>query len=336
MPNDSISRKVFVMNDIENKKIVQHNDLITSVAKMDKMPLKFFELAVASLDIKNIPDDRTVHVSKELLFSFFDVKSENKHTRFKEAILKVHEQAIFSMQEMNKRKGKYEYKIISPLEQTSWNDYEDSVSFKFTESILPYLVELKENFTQYLLSDIAKLNSKYSIIIYKWLSMNFNQYEYYRHTNSRREIQLEKYRNPIITIKELRRLSNTENEYGKFFNFETRILKTAEKEINQCTTLNMSYEKIKKGRSIDSIQFHISKKEKPQELNGEYKTREQDPAYMQDKANREEQEDKLFKQAMQNPYTMELITSTLLSPVEMTDITLMLTSNKKFTHFIKS
>ena len=323
MPNDSISRKVFVMNDIENKKIVQHNDLITSVAKMDKMPLKFFELAVASLDIKNIPDDRTVHVSKELLFSFFDVKSENKHTRFKEAILKVHEQAIFSMQEMNKRKGKYEYKIISPLEQTSWNDYEDSVSFKFTESILPYLVELKENFTQYLLSDIAKLNSKYSIIIYKWLSMNFNQYEYYRHTNSRREIQLEKYRNPIITIKELRRLSNTENEYGKFFNFETRILKTAEKEINQCTTLNMSYEKIKKGRSIDSIQFHISKKEKPQELNGEYKTREQDPAYMQDKANREEQEDKLFKQAMQNPYTMELITSTLLSPVEMTDINLM-------------
>ena len=81
--------------------------------------------------------------------------------------------------------------------------------------------------------------------------------------------------------------------------------------------------KKKKGRSIDSIQFHISKKEKPQELNGEYKTREQDPAYMQDKANREEQEDKLFKQAMQNPYTMELITSTLLSPVEMTDITLM-------------
>ena len=335
MPNDSISRKVFVMNDIENKKIVQHNDLITSVAKMDKMPLKFFELAVASLDIKNIPDDRTVHVSKELLFSFFDVKSENKHTRFKEAILKVHEQAIFSMQEMNKRKGKYEYKIISPLEQTSWNDYEDSVSFKFTESILPYLVELKENFTQYLLSDIAKLNSKYSIIIYKWLSMNFNQYEYYRHTNSRREIQLEKYRNPIITIKELRRLSNTENEYGKFFNFETRILKTAEKEINQCTTLNMSYEKIKKGRSIDSIQFHISKKEKPQELNGEYKTREQDPAYMQDKANREEQEDKLFKQAMQNPYTMELITSTLLSPLEMTDINLMANLQQEVYPFYK-
>ena len=29
------------------------------------------------------------------------------------------------------KKGKYEYQVISPLEKTSWNDYEDVVSFKF-------------------------------------------------------------------------------------------------------------------------------------------------------------------------------------------------------------
>jgi plasmid replication initiation protein len=51
----------------------------------------------------------------------------------------------------------------------------------------------------------------------------------------------------------------------------------------------VTYDKIKKGRSIDSIQFHISKKAQPQELNGEYKEREQDPAYLQGKKNREEQ-----------------------------------------------
>ena len=132
MLNSSISRKVLMMNDIQNKKIVQDNDLIVSVAKMDKTPMKFFELAVASLDIKNIPADRTVHVSKELLYSFFDAKSENKHTRFKDAVLTVHEQAVFLMRELNERKGKYEYQVISPLERTSWNDYEDIVSFKFT------------------------------------------------------------------------------------------------------------------------------------------------------------------------------------------------------------
>lgn len=321
MPNNSISRKVFVMNDIRNKKIVQHNDLITSVAKMDKTPLKFFELAVACLDTKNIPDNKTVHVSKELLFSFFDVKSENKHSRFKEAILKVHEQAIFSMQEMNERKGKYEYQVISPLEKTSWNDYEDVVSFKFTESILPYLIELKENFTQYLLSDIAQLNSKYSIILYKWLSMNFNQFEYYQHTNNRREIQLDEYQNPIISIEELRRLTNTEKEYKRFPHFEERILKVAEREINQFTTLNMSYEKIKVGRSIQSMQFHITKK--PIAKNEFYKQEQQDPVYLENKAEREAKQQALFTKAMQSPYTKLLGEKWLINVADMQDISTM-------------
>lgn len=319
MPNASITRKVYLMNEIGKKKVVQHNDLITSVAKMDKTPLKFFELAVACLDTEHIPDDKTVYVSKELLFSFFDVKSENKHTRFKEAILKVHEQAIFSMLEMNERKGKYEYQVISPLEKTSWNDYEDMVSFKFTESILPYLIELKENFTQYLLSDIAQLNSKYSIILYKWLSMHYNQYDYYSAKGGRREEQVEAYRHPSISMQELRAMTNTEKEYAKFFNFEERILKVAEREINQFTTLTMSYEKIKKGRSIDSIVFHITKKRRADD--NSYKL--EDKTYKEAKAEKETNEEKLVFQAMQSKYTKLLLENFLLSPYEMTDTSLM-------------
>lgn len=319
MPNASIPRKVYLMNEIGKKKVVQHNDLITSVAKMDKTPLKFFELAVACLDTEHIPDDKTVYVSKELLFSFFDVKSENKHTRFKEAILKVHEQAIFSMREMNERKGKYENQVISPLEKTSWNDYEDMVSFKFTESILPYLIELKENFTQYLLSDIAQLNSKYSIILYKWLSMHYNQYDYYSAKGGRREEQVEAYRHPSISMQELRAMTNTEKELERFFDFEKRILKVAEREINQFTTLTMSYEKIKKGRSIDSIVFHITKKWQADDTI--YKL--DDPLYQEEQAKKEQTEQALYAEAMQSKYTRLLLDAMLLSPYEMTDLALM-------------
>lgn len=319
MPNASIPRKVYLMNEIGKKKVVQHNDLITSVAKMDKTPLKFFELAVACLDTEHIPDDKTVYVSKELLFSFFDVKSENKHTRFKEAILKVHEQAIFSMREMNERRGKYEYQVISPLEKTSWNDYEDMVSFKFTESILPYLIELKENFTQYLLSDIAQLNSKYSIILYKWLSMHYNQYDYYSAKGGRREEQVEAYRHPSISMQELRAMTNTEKELERFFDFEKRILKVAEREINQFTTLTMSYEKIKKGRSIDSIVFHITKKWQADDTS--YKL--DDPLYQEEQAKKEQTEQALYAEAMQSNYTRLLLDAMLLSPYEMTDLALM-------------
>ncbi|WP_231475271.1 RepB family plasmid replication initiator protein [Enterococcus saccharolyticus] len=319
MLNSSISRKVLMMNDIQNKKIVQDNDLIVSVAKMDKTPMKFFELAVASLDIKNIPADRTVHVSKELLYSFFDAKSENKHTRFKDAVLTVHEQAVFLMRELNERKGKYEYQVISPLERTSWNDYEDIVSFKFTESIFPYLIDLKGTYTQYLLSDIAQLNSKYSIIIYKWLSMNYNQYDYYNAKGGRREKQLNEYKNPIIPIEELRRITDTEKEYLKFSNFEARVLKKAVEEINQFTVLNATYEKIKKGNRIGSIQFHITKKQIAP--NPSYKIG--DSVYEAQQAEKEQNQITLFAQAMQSQYTTILMENMLIGYKDMQDIELM-------------
>ncbi len=40
---------------LRDVKVVQANDLITSVAKMEKIPLKIFELAVAQIDIENPP-----------------------------------------------------------------------------------------------------------------------------------------------------------------------------------------------------------------------------------------------------------------------------------------
>ncbi len=61
-------------------------------------------------------------------------------------------------------------------------------------------------------------------------------------------------------MQELRAMTDTVNEYKRFTHFETRVLKKAIEEINRYTHLNVAYDKIKKGRSIDSIVFHITKK----------------------------------------------------------------------------
>ncbi|MCT1227885.1 RepB family plasmid replication initiator protein, partial [Lactococcus lactis] len=160
-------RTVCSLKEIEKRKIVEHNDLITSVAKMDKVPLKIFELAVSCIDTEKPLEDNTVYLSKTELFAFFKVDDSNKHSRFKEAITTLHQQSVFEVREMNDHRNKFEYQVISPLEKTTWNDYSDIISITFTKSIMPYLIELKEKFTQYALSDIMELNSKYSIILYK-------------------------------------------------------------------------------------------------------------------------------------------------------------------------
>lgn len=314
-------KQVVILNKLSKRKVVEHNDLITSIAKMDKTPLKIFELAVSCIDTENPPKDNIIYLSKKELFKFFKVSDNDKHSRFKHAIEVMQKQAYFNIRQ-NKELG-IEYESIVPIPTVKWNSYNDDVFIRFNPDIMPYLIDLKNNFTQYALSDVMELNSKYSIILYKWLSMQYNQYEHYFHKGGRRKEQLEEYANPSIKISELRQLTDTVNEYKKFPDFRKKTIDIPLEEINRHTHFMVTYEKIKKGRSIDSIKFHISKKAQPQELNGEYKEREQDPAYLQDKANREVSQQALFAEAMQSIFTMELIDSSLISPVEMTDISLM-------------
>ena len=306
-------RTVCSLKEIEKRKIVEHNDLITSVAKMDKVPLKIFELAVSCIDTENLPKDNTIYLSKAELFTFFKVDDSNKHSRFKEAIEKMQKTAYFEIKEV-KGKG-YKMTSIVPIPTVSWTDYDDNVMIQFNSNIMPYLIELKEKFTQYALSDLVDLNSKYSIILYKWLSMNYNQYEHYIVKGGRREEQVEAYRNPSISIQELRTITDTVNEYKKFGNFETRVLKEPLEEINVHTSFNVTYDKIKKGRSIDSIVFHIEKKRMADD--NSYKL--DDRAYQEDKARKAETEDQLVLQAMDSPYTKLLMEHFLLSYLDLMD-----------------
>ena len=255
MPIITKENRIIKMNDIEKRKVVEHNDLISSVAKMDKTPLKIFELAVSYIDTDNPPKDNIIYLSKTELFKFFKVTDSNKHTRFKEAIEIMQKQAFFEVKE-KKEKG-FEYRSIVPIPEVKWTDYHDEVMIRFDIAIMPYLIDLKTNFTQYALSDVTELNSKYSIILYKWLSMHYNQYEHYSVQGGRRNEQLENYRNPSISLQELRILTDTVNEYQRINNFEAWVLKKPLEEINEHTHFNVTYDKIKKGRSIDSIQFHI-------------------------------------------------------------------------------
>lgn len=307
-------KQVYTLNELEKRKVVEHNALIQSVAKMQKTALKMFELAVSCIDTENLPENNTVYLSKKELFSFFEVSSSSKHSQFKEAIEFMQKQAYFKIKS-NKALG-IEYESIVPIPYVKWNDYNDEVTIQFSEHIMPYLINLKSEFTQYKISELQKLNSKYSIILYRWLSMNYNQYEHYSNKGGRRAEQVEAYRNPSITVKELREITDTVNEYKHFPHFENWILKKPLEEINAHTSFNVSYEKIKKGRSIDSIVFHIEKKRKADD--NSYKL--EDQAYIEGKKAKEETEKDLYTEAMQSPYTKLLSENMLLFPNDFMDI----------------
>ena len=312
--NDFNEKKVVcTLNDLEKRKVVEHNSLITSIAKMQKTALKMFELAVSCIDTENPPKDNIIYLSKKELFAFFDVSSASKHTRFKEAIELMQKQAFFQIKEV-KDKG-YEMTSIVPIPTVKWNSYNDDVMIQFNQFIMPYLIDLKAEFTQYKISELKELNSKYSIILYRWLSMNYNQYEHYNVKGGRRAEQVENYRKPSISVKELREITDTVNEYKEIYDFEKRVLKKSLAEINAHTSFNVNYEKIKKGRSIDSIVFHIEKKRMADD--NSYKLGDKD--YQDDKKQKSRNEADLLKQAMESKYTRLLSENFLIGMNDIMD-----------------
>uniref|UniRef100_UPI0032420E0A RepB family plasmid replication initiator protein n=1 Tax=Lactococcus sp. TaxID=44273 RepID=UPI0032420E0A len=311
--NEQNQKQVQILNELSKRKVVEHNSLITSIAKMDKTPLKMFELAVSCIDTEEPPKDHTVYLSKNELFAFFKVSDNDKHSRFKQAVENMQKQAFFKIKE--KKEHGFEFENIVPIPYVKWTDYHDEVTIRFSPEIIPYLINLKKNFTQHALSDLAELNSKYSIILYRWLSMNYNQYEHYSYMGGRREEQVEAYRNPSISIRELREMTDIVNEYKLFADLEKWILKKPLEEINDHTSFTVTYDKVKKGRSIDSIVFHIMRKRRADD--NSYKL--EDKVYQEDKARKAETEDMLTVQALKSPYTKLLMEHFLLSYLDLTD-----------------
>lgn len=223
-------------------KVVQDNNLIQAINKLDRTTFKVFEMAVSCIDTKNPKQEVTL--SKHDIFNFLDMDNSNRYTRMEEVMKRLSQQGIV----LNLPND--EKMLINVTSTLRWGTKEnnDIVVIEFNNKIMPYLVELKSNFTQYQITEIKGLNSKYSLILFKWLMMKYNSYQ----------------SNPEISIKELRELTDTIDEYtDRFNNFDNKVLKIAVKEINENTTINVSYTKVaRKGRRITSIQWHIKEKNK--------------------------------------------------------------------------
>lgn len=239
--------------------VIEHNDLITSMVKADTTSLKLFEMIVAHIDVKNPPKDRKVTLSKKSIYELFNINSRSWSDWLNRSLKKLKYQTMFLIIQPEAN-GNIKYKELVAIISTTWETKSDDIGFELHEEMLPYIANLKQNFTKYALADVLKLNSKYSIALYRTLCMRFNQYKNYVGTDKRTEEQLYQYKNPTIQLKKIRMYTNTEKKYLDFRNFKKRVLDNAVEDINTNTHFSVTYKKIKKSYSVDSIQFFITEK----------------------------------------------------------------------------
>ena len=64
----------------------------------------------------------------------------------------------------------------------------------------------------------------------------------------------------ILAIKTIREACDCETKYEKISQFKSKVIDIAVKEICRCTSYTVSYECLKKGRSIEAFRFHLNSK----------------------------------------------------------------------------
>lgn len=134
--------------------------------------------------------------------------------------------------------------VVGWLDRVTTNKKSGLAHIRIDDRLIPYLFDLKQQFTQYQLYNILGMKSAFSVRIYE-LMKSYS----FRHTI-------------IFELNELKELLMVEHvkSYVNYKDFRVKILEKAQTEINELTDINIEFEPIKTGRKVTSIKFIIEEK----------------------------------------------------------------------------
>ncbi|MDE5558700.1 MAG: replication initiation protein [Ruminococcus sp.] len=232
--------------DVKNteRMIVQKSNLLKSLSQtsMTLSELKILDIYLAHIN-SHEPDKCYVRFEKGELERLLGV------TRMHREELTGRLKNLFQVIEIRDERKPKGFKCISLFEKAECTQDENGlwqVNLMCTTSAMEYIFNIENiEYFKYRLKNVINLTSKYSYILYLYLEDNQNV-----GSSKKWEIDLD----------ELKKIMNcTAESYSKYKEFNDKILKKCQKEINQKTTLNFTYISVKRGRKVVSIIFNVKK-----------------------------------------------------------------------------
>ena len=227
---------------LKNNLIVKSNQVIEASYTLTTIEQRLILSAIAQVPKgEEISDDVLYPLTtKNLVKLGGDEKAS--HKEFKDAVNRLYERSIIL------RDGD-ESDSFRWIQEKVFKG--STIAFiRFSKPILPFLSNLKAEFTKYLESDIVGMSSPYSIRFYELIM----QYRSIGH----REISLE----------DLRWMFQLQNKYPVWADLKKRVIEQATKEINEHSPYNLTIEPKRTGRKITSIVLKFQDKKslkKPKE-----------------------------------------------------------------------
>lgn len=222
---------------MKNKVVIKSNNLIEARYNLSALEQKLLLITIS--EIKNSEKNvNTIDFTTKELYKILSITSNRQNELRKILEDLVNKSIIIIDRSLSNRKKTL---ITHWFSSVTYHE-NGTIKISFDTELLPYLLQLKTNFTTYTLDNILLMKKKYSIRFYELLK------------------QYQKLGKRIFNVTELREILNCENEYLRFQSFEQRIINPAIKEINNHSDIIVEYTKLKKGKSISEIEFTIKSK----------------------------------------------------------------------------
>ena len=169
-----------------------------------------------------------------------DLTSGRTYNEIKNSIKQISDKSIW----IEKTNG--DETLVRWIEKPTIHKNDGIITIKLDEDLKPYLLDLKEKYTQYELIYTLQMKSKYSIRLYELLK-------------SRQYNKLKEY-TVRYTVEELKKLLDAQN-YIAYKDLRRRVIEKATEEINNFSDMIIDYKAIKQGNAVKEIEFYIKTKE---------------------------------------------------------------------------
>ncbi len=130
---------------------------------------------------------------------------------------------------------------INVCSQAEYTKKKGCISIQFTDSIMPYLAQVREKFILYNLKEISDFNSIYTVRLYE-LIQGFKETGWM-----------------LKSVSQLRETLAVGKKFKAYKDFKKHTFDHACQEINKTYPMNLGYEEIKEGRKVVAIKFIFKK-----------------------------------------------------------------------------
>jgi|SRR5471030_361856 plasmid replication initiation protein len=210
------------------------NALIEASYKLTLQEQRFLLVCIGRFNPKEENPEKTLTITAaEFYESFPDMGRQHAEAKLKEAIDRLWDRSIIIRDE----KKREEFRWIQYRAQ--YLTGEAKVKITFSDAIMPYLSQLKGQFTRIIVKNVSSLSSAYSIRIYELLQQ-------FRTTGDR-----------MITVEDFRSMLGIDDKYKNFKDLNKLLIKPAIEELNEKSDLSATVDTVKKGRKVVALHFRF-------------------------------------------------------------------------------